>query len=106
MLRYTNIAGLVILHISGHTAGVTFEETNMLILVPCNCFALRASSWSRKIFFACILNASFMPAVTHTSGCGKVRVGVVWKNTQLKINVIATKSLETEFRKIFSEVPR
>ena len=34
MLRYTNIAGLVILHISGHTDGVTFEETSMLILVP------------------------------------------------------------------------
>ena len=80
MLRHTNIAGLVILHISGHTAGVTFEETNMLILVPCNCFTLRVGSRSNKIFFSCILNASFIPAVTHTSGCGEVRAGVVWKN--------------------------
>jgi hypothetical protein len=24
-----------------------------------------------------VLNASFIPAVTHTSGCGKVRAGVV-----------------------------
>jgi len=32
MLRYTNTAGLI-LHISGHTAGVTFEEMNVLILV-------------------------------------------------------------------------
>jgi len=67
--NHIKIAGLVILRISDHTVGVTFEEICLLILVPCNCFSLRVRSRSRIILFACILNASF-----HTSSYAPVWV--------------------------------